>query len=447
MSGLRGSWAIQPRRFCSRTASILSKHFNLNAKVVIAGTFNFPGGSASASRVRNLALGLVEAGTSVHVISMVPPSPAVFDEACSCQWNYHGITYEFASPCCALRTATGPFAPVRQFARKLVWLRRLYASAKPAYRSLERMILSGRCDLFIGYGRMLSLLRPLLRACQRHRIVGIIDVVEIPGSTTGFGGCLSPLWWEEKLGCAYFAKHCEGLTAITTTLQEYYEKRGAQKVLVLPSLAERRDFHAPPIHDSNQPFTLAYVGALSDRDNPELMFAVMRELIATGNNVRLKVVGRYQAHAAGRRWLERCRCEPALHSSVEFVGELSDEELRESMNKADALILMRRNAYSEWASFPTRLVEYLDFGLPVFASAVGDIACYLVHNSHAILLSGEDPRTIAESICSVIASPDRGRDLGLQGRLRGEGCFDRAVHARRLLQFAAELRTESVIAQ
>jgi len=418
---------------------------NLDPKVVIAGLFTFPCGSASASRVRNLALGLGEAGASVHVISMAPPSPALIQEATSSQNDYHGITYEFSSLPCPPRATAGPLAPARQFARKSVWLRRLYASVKPARRSLERLILAGRCDLFLGYGRMLSLMRPLLRVCQGHRIPGIVDVVEIPGSCAGFGGSLSPIWWEEKLGCAYFARHCDGLTTITTSLKEYYEKRGAQKILVLPSLAERKDLPVPPVHDAAQPFTLAYVGTLPDRDSPRLMFGVVRELIAIGNNVRLQVFGRYQADAAGRRWLEWCRNEPSLRGVVEFVGELSDEKLCESVGKADALILMRRNSAGERASFPTRLVEYLGFGLPVFVSAVGDIPRYLEHNNHAILLAGENPQTIAESIRPVIGSPDRGRSLGLRGRLQGEACFDRALHARRLLQFAAELRRKAVI--
>jgi glycosyltransferase involved in cell wall biosynthesis len=429
-------------KFWSGKTLMSSGQLNLGPKVVIAGLFTFPCGSASASRVRNLALGLIETGASVHVISMAPSSPALIQEATTRQNTYHGISYEFSSPYSPPRAAVGPLAPARHLARRLIWLKRLYASVEPARQSLERLILAGRCDFFWGYGRMYSVIRPLLRSCQRHSIAGIVDVVETPGSCTGFGGRLSPIWWEEKLGSVYFARHCDGLTTITTTLKEYYEKRGAEKILVLPSLAERADVHDPPIHDAAQPFTLAYVGALLDRDNPGLMFEVVRELSATGYHIRLQVFGRYHAHAAGRRWQEWCRIEPSLRGVVEFVGALSDERLCESVRKADALILMRRNRAGERASFPTRLVEYLGYGLPVFVSEVGDIPRYLEDAKHAILLAGEDPRAIASTMGPVITSPDRGRALGLRGKLQGEACFDRTLHARRLLQFAAELRAQ-----
>jgi glycosyltransferase involved in cell wall biosynthesis len=114
------------------------------------------------------------------------------------------------------------------------------------------------------------------------------------------------------------------------------------------------------------------------------------------------------------------------------------------LSRSDGLVLTRRDAPSETLSFPTRLVEYLRHGRPVFVSDVGDVSRYLRDGEEVALLHPRDPVWAAATIAAVAARPDRGAELGCRGREAGARAFDRRTHAARLLAFAADLRAGGV---
>ncbi len=92
-------------------------------------------------------------------------------------------------------------------------------------------------------------------------------------------------------------------------------------------------------------------------------------------------------------------------------------------------MLTRRDARAEVLSFPTRLVEYLRVGRPVFVSDVGDVSRYLRDGEDAVLLHPRDPRRVAAAIAAVAVRADRGAALGRRGREAGARAFDRRTHA------------------
>ena len=153
------------------------------------------------------------------------------------------------------------------------------------------------------------------------------------------------------------------------------------------------------------------------------------------------VIGHYEGTERGERFARQCAADPVLRGSVRFLGTLSDETLRAATcDAADGILLTRRDARTEALSFPTRLVEHLRHGRPVFVSDVGDVSHYLRDGREAVLLDPRDPRRAAAAIAAVVRRPDRGASIGRRGRDAGARAFDREVHAARLLDFAAALR-------
>ena len=97
-------------------------------------------------------------------------------------------------------------------------------------------------------------------------------------------------------------------------------------------------------------------------------------------------------------------------------------------------------------SFPTRLVEHLGLGRPVFVSDVGDVSLYLRDGQDAVLLDPHDPKRVAAAIAAIASRSDRGAAIGRNGREAGARAFDRRTHAQHLLDFAARLRRFEVAA-
>lgn len=164
----------------------------------------------------------------------------------------------------------------------------------------------------------------------------------------------------------------------------------------------------------------------------------MKALYRRGAAVSLDLVGHYDGTARGAAARARCAADPEL-AAVRFLGSLGETALAAQLAASDGLVLTRRASRAEELAFPTRLVEYLRHGRPVFVSDVGDVARYLVDGRDAVLLDARDPERAAAAVAAIAASADRGASIGLAGRTAGARAFDRRVHAERLLEFAASL--------
>jgi len=264
----------------------------------------------------------------------------------------------------------------------------------------------------------------------------VLDVVEV---SEHLGSRASPLYWDFAAGTRSTPRLFDGLTVITTGLEAFYRARGCENALVVPPI-EAWGPAESPAPTGNAAYRLAYVGALHGRDAPETLFAAVRILARRGVPVELAVVGHYDGTERGRRFAALCAADPLLAGRVRFLGSLGDRPLAERLATADGLVLTRRRARTEELSFPTRLVEHLRYGRPVFVSDVGDVSRYLRHGRDAVLLPADDPQRAAEAMAEVIAHPDRGAEIGRRGQEAAARAFDRRQHAARLLDFAAELQ-------
>jgi glycosyltransferase involved in cell wall biosynthesis len=410
--------------------------------VVIVGNFWFPHGTASAARIRNLARGLGDCGARVHVITLAPPARLDGSASTPGALEYEGISYEHVAPVAA--TAVGWRDPEQTIPRlrnrptdKVRWFAGLYGATAFARRRLRERMDRGECDLVLVYDRSLLRMAPLAGLCRSRGITSVLDVVEIPEQVKG--GRLNALYWDVALGTRASPRLFDGLTVITAGLEALFRTRGCRNVLLVPSIEEWPPA-ARPEPTGNGEFRLTYVGALQGRDAPELLLEAVRILSHRGVPVRLDLIGHYEGTRRGQEFVRRCAADESLRRSVRFLGSLSDAALVEQLRTSDGLLLTRRKAPTEELSFPTRLVEYLRVGRPVFVSDVGDVARYLRDGEEAALLHPTDPARMAEDIARVVSLPDRGAEMGRRGREAGARWFDRKTHAGRILDFAAELR-------
>lgn len=405
--------------------------------IVLLGNFPFPTGTAGAARMRNLAIGLRECGAQVYVLAMAPP---YLDPRAPLRTplQYEHVAYE-QTALLGLGRSDQKRTRVSTMIRQGRWLLGMYGSVFSTRRRLLDLIGKRQCDMVIAYGRNALLLEPMLQICRAHSVFTVLDVTEIPEQMDGAGGRFNPVYWDWRLGTQRTPRRFDLITTITYGLQSRYMDLGCQQVMVMPSIEgwdNLPSVTAPPDHGS---FQLVYVGALIDRDSPDLLFESLRVLYQRGVPVSLDIIGRFHSTPEGRRRAELCRQDPMLRNCVRLVGEVGDDELKRRLREAHGLILMRRNAESEISSFPTRLVEYLKQGRPVFVSDVGDVGRYLRHQVDAMLLSPDDPLKVADAVEEIVSSPDCGYALGMRGQARGAVCFNRDIYARRLLEQAAQL--------
>lgn len=405
----------------------------MTRRVVVAGNFSFPTGSAAAARVRNLALGLQANGAQVQVWPLAPPERVTPVSAESLPLTTRRFSRRpLPTP------QPGRLAAAR---RRALWFAGFYGVTWPAYRALAHSLHTGECDLFIGYGRSAAQLWPLVRLCRRHHVTTILDVVESLAQFHGLGGRLNPVYWDTAVGTGRLPLQFDGLTVIARPLAELYRRLGHPRILVLPGL-EHWPTESPafaPSRSSKPPFRLVYVGALLERDDPAFLLEMMRQLRWRGVPVTLDIIGRYATDASGRAFAEQVQRDALLNQAVRLLGYVGDAEFVRRLQTADGFVLTRRQAQAERFSFPTRLVELLKFGRILFVSEVGDISDYLRPGQDAVLLPTSEPRVAAARVEEALSNPERAQEIGHQGRQRGAYCFDRTYHAARLLRFVEQI--------
>jgi glycosyltransferase involved in cell wall biosynthesis len=402
-------------------------------KVVLAGNFVFPSGTAPAMRMQNMATGLAENGAKVHVLPIAPifTSDETTDRVHQLAPN---VTYEL------LVTTPNPLPARNPLAKKPAWLWRTYSAALKAYKRLYQLIQAGECDLLIGYGRNMVLLGPLVRLCQASGIVSLLDVVELRSQFGGFGGKLNPVYWDWFLGERILPRWFDGLLIIAEGLRPVYEAVGVRRFLRVPAIEGwNEEFKVLEKETGERPFQLTCISTLINRDAPEVLLEAMRLLSKQNVAVRLNLLGKFREISSSDRWVRLCETDPGLRKIVKLVGRVSDEELAQYFSQADGFILTRRNAPTEICSFPTRLVEYLKSGRPVFVSAVGDIPDYLQDGRDVVFLSVQDPSQAAQAIADIVTNPEKGREIGFHGRQTGATVFNRKEHGARILAFARQL--------
>lgn len=393
--------------------------------IVIAGDFPFPTGAASSVRVRNMALGLKECNVNVRVLSL---SPAIVSENSISNLTYQGIEYQLLAQ---ITSGTSKIAKV--LAR--------YQAIFAAKQKIKQLFLQGLCDALIIYDRGISRVPALMLGLPTSPdLVKILDVVEYYSSPELFGSL--PEYWEYQLGEGRIQRLFDGFTVITTALSQLYKQRGFENVLTFPHVEkwENLTIPAPTNKNERRSFQLTYVGAMLIRDNPESLYKIMQYLFERGVNVNLRIIGRFELSPYGRQMAQKFRDFALQKGCVDLLGALSDQSLQEYLRQSDGFILPRRNASSEIYAFPTRLLEYLQQGRPIFAACVGDIPKYLQDNQDAVLFDPDDPFKASQTIADALNDPLRLYQIGLNGQLKGSRIFDRKHHAQNLLNFIESIR-------
>lgn len=398
------------------------------SKVVIAGDFPFPSGTAASVRLKNLAHGFVQLGFDVEIISFInggePQTSARFAK---------NIVMRPAL------IASGTFRN-KGMINKVRWLIASCRKTHKAYHEFRKILRQGDVNLVLLYGRSFLRLWPFVRASREAKVPVILDCVESKSSFKGFGGSISPIYWDWSLGEWLLPKVVDGMSVITKYLSDRAEANGCNQICIVPAA---EDFSSqPPCYSvSSGSFNVAYVGALLPRDNPVFLADLMDYLEGRFPRIILHVAGKYESVPEARPQLDRLRVQ-ANKGNVRLWGKLPDDELAAFIANADALILPRRDSLSEIAAFPTRLAECLRTGRPVLACAVGDIPLYLRDGVDAILLDTYSPAAAADKVLALAQTSDRGAKIGRMGFLRGRDRFDRLHHASALIGMAKAICEE-----
>ncbi|HEY2739245.1 MAG TPA: glycosyltransferase, partial [Thermoanaerobaculia bacterium] len=152
-----------------------------------------------------------------------------------------------------------------------------------------------------------------------------------------------------------------------------------------------------------------FVGRLRIRKGVEVLLAALRSLLAAHPEARLLIAG----DGEHREALERSATELKLGSAVRFLGRCSAGRVRGLLRGARALVVP-----SIYEGMPLVVLEAMEAGLPVIASAVSGIPEVVADERTGWLVPPEDPERLAAALAAALDDPEEARRRGEAGRRR-----------------------------
>jgi glycosyltransferase involved in cell wall biosynthesis len=161
--------------------------------------------------------------------------------------------------------------------------------------------------------------------------------------------------------------------------------------------------HPMPIDTRGHPWTrggagAVVVGPLVERSRVHLAIETAAVLAACGHNLPLTVIGDGPDRAA----LERRATELGIPSLIRFVGDVSPDEVRRILERADLLLFTAQGDGIALAA-----LEGLISGIPVIACWDSGAAVDIVPETGAGRLSLPSAEALADSVLDLRADPDR----------------------------------------
>lgn len=362
--------------------------------------------SGAGEQVLQLAWGLREAGCQVEVLGRDRCGSNVSKRAFPWRARHavRRVVREWQPDVVQVHESDGGLV-IRDLAR-------LDGASRPLLVALQQ----------VSYVRERQAVRPLVDHDREARVVARPVRSELV-----FRGLRTPL--HIALGRLTARRSDVRLAPSRATAREIEHDYGVEGVRVVPNVtgapldgrteesAVRSDRDEPA---AGEPYVLA-LGRLRIRKGMEILLHAIAQARARGCRLRLVVAGDGERREALDALCERLD----LGAGVHWAGRCSRSEAARLRRRAAALIVP-----STYEGMPLVVLEAMNDGVPVIASAVSGIPEVVVDGETGWLVPPERSTALAGALIEAVSDPDAARARGEAGRQRLDRRF-RPHHAAR----------------
>jgi len=153
-----------------------------------------------------------------------------------------------------------------------------------------------------------------------------------------------------------------------------------------------------------------FAGMMVRRKNIEGILNSFSQLVGKLPFLQLVICGP-EIDIVYKKELTKLASQIGLQDHVEFLGHVTLTELREEMNKAQALIL-----FSKEETLPTIIGQAMAMGKPIISSNVGGVQEMIINNETGYLINSCDEDNLANYINIISNDPINSIIMGKEGK-------------------------------
>jgi glycosyltransferase involved in cell wall biosynthesis len=178
------------------------------------------------------------------------------------------------------------------------------------------------------------------------------------------------------------------------------------RVGVVPNVTGGLSWDEVEVRPARGRANLLYIGRLRIRKGVEVLLQAVAALRHQHRAMKLIIVG----DGEQRQALEAMATREELDNAVDFLGRQSPEQVRRLLGTSSALVVP-----SIYEGMPLVILEAMERGVPVVASAVSGIPEVVVDGETGWLVPPEDPAELAHALGEILADPEEALRRGSAG--------------------------------
>ena len=303
---------------------------------------------------------------------------------------------------------------------------------------LNKQLCSGDI-LFLYIGKDLNQTLRFIKIAKRKKAKCVRDLCELP-YVTGT---------ETERTIRLRAEICkkqfplfDGIISISDNLMNVARTYSSQtcKHLKVPIMVEYEHYYIIKTPSNNENPYLFHAGTLYQQKDGILGMIEAFGIAKKRLNTSLKYILTGEMKASSHPIeLQHLMDQYELEDSIEFVGYLNREQIKEYLTHASLVISNRPKSQQDYYGFSTKVGEYLASGTPLVMTNWGESVNWLENGKTAIITEPEDTESLANAIVTVISHPEESRIIGLAGQEVCRNCFDYRNWSKPIVEFFYQL--------
>lgn len=208
----------------------------------------------------------------------------------------------------------------------------------------------------------------------------------------------------------FVCRHVDAIATVSNNFVNFMQQNGLNStVFYLPNSIA--DTTPPPGHGNPDKLTLSYFGALNSRKG---IFETVEAIGRRHNDFKGKIellIGGTGDEARLRELIDSY----GLKETVRYFGWLDEEGKHRLLSHSDVFVHPSR-----FESFGISILEAMNYSLPIITTDTGGIPDLVTNGENGIIVSPDEPDTIADAIEWMLLHKDERRALGEKSALRAQ---------------------------